>query len=117
MGALATGGRMLRMMWRALFLLGVGVTLFAASPDPPLSPGFEHFYNLEYPDAIAYFRKDVARHPNDPETWNNLAQGLLYSEMYRAGALESELVSGSNPFARRERMQPSPEVAREFDEC
>lgn len=99
-------------------LLCVGLSqLRAGSPDPPLSPGFEHFYNLEYRQAITEFRAETLKDPNNPESWNHLAQALLYSEMFRAGALESELVSGSNPFVRREKMQPSPAVAREFNDC
>ncbi|MBC7926917.1 MAG: tetratricopeptide repeat protein [Bryobacteraceae bacterium] len=85
--------------------------------DPQLSEGFEHFYNLEYPQAITFFRAATVREPEKPERWNHLAQALLYSEMFKAGALESELVSGSNPFVRREKMQPSAEVAKQFDEC
>jgi tetratricopeptide (TPR) repeat protein len=99
----------------AWLLLCVSAVAGAPSPDPPLSRGFEHFYNLEFPQAVADFRAEVAKTPADPEAWNHLAQGLLYSEMYNAGALESELVSGSNPFVRREKMQPSPAVAKEFD--
>jgi tetratricopeptide (TPR) repeat protein len=85
--------------------------------EPILSEGFEHFYNLEYPEAIKYFEAEIARDRKDPEAYNHLAQALLYSEMYKAGALESELVSGSNPFVHRELMRPSSEVARRFDDC
>ncbi|MBC8166958.1 MAG: DUF3808 domain-containing protein [Bryobacteraceae bacterium] len=90
---------------------------FLAAADRPLSPGFEHFYNLEYTESISSFRAEVAAQPNSPDSWNHLAQALLYSEMFKAGALESELVSGSNPFVRREKMNPSPEVAKQFDDC
>lgn len=103
---------------RALALviaLTASLTLHAAAPV--LSPGFEHFYNLEYAQAEALFRAETVRQPQNPEAWNHLAQNLLYSEMFRAGALESELVSGSNPFVNREKMKPSPEVAKTFDDC
>jgi tetratricopeptide (TPR) repeat protein len=39
---------------------------------------------------------------------------ILYREMFRFGALESELVSGTNPFLRRAKMNPSPADQREF---
>ena len=88
-------------LWRAvLVVLLVGAIRLPAG-EPILSEGFEHFYNLEYPEAIKYFEAEIARDRKDPEAYNHLAQALLYSEMYKAGALESELVSGSNPFVNR----------------
>lgn len=79
-----------------------------------VSKGFEHFYNLEYADAIREFQAQAAGEPNNPNAHNHLAQAVLYQEMYRAGALESELVSGSNPFIGRERVKPSPEADKLF---
>ncbi len=72
--------------------------------------GFDHFYNLEYDQAIALFERAAAAQPDAPEPRNHLAQALLYREMFRAGALESELVSGGNSFLRREKVEPSAAV-------
>ncbi len=98
-----------------LVLAGLFVPLRAA--DITLSSGFEHFYNLEYDQAIEKFRADLAGDPDDPGLHNHLAQSILYREMFRAGALESELVSGTNPFLRRPKMNPSPEDQKSFDEA
>ena len=68
--------------------------------------GYDHFYNLEYPEAIADFERAIALHPNDPELHNHLAQAIVFQEMYRDGALESELVSGNNSFLRRPKLNP-----------
>ena len=76
--------------------------------------GFEHFYNLEYDQAIADFEQAVAANPADPNLHNHLAQCILFREMYRDGALESELVSGTNAFLRRPKLNPSPETERRF---
>ena len=76
--------------------------------------GFEHFYNLEYPEAIADFERAIAQNPDDPELHNHLAQALVFEEMYRDGALESELVSGNNAFLRRPRLNPSPAMEQRF---
>src|SRR5947208_4777088 len=72
--------------------------------------GFEHFYNLEYDEAIASFEKAIAENPGSPDLHNHLAQSLVFREMYRDGALESELVNGSNSFLRRSKLNPSPET-------
>jgi len=93
------------------------VLLLAGFPDPLIQKGFDHFYNLEYDEAIAAFRQYIAKHPDEPRGYNHLAQAILYREMYRTGALETELVSGSNPFLRRPKMNPSPEDQKEFDDA
>ena len=81
-----------------------------------VSQGFQHFYNLEYPQALAWFQAESAHNPQDPEPFTHIAQTLLYAEMYRNGALESELVSGSNPFLRRAGLNPASDDQRLFFE-
>jgi tetratricopeptide (TPR) repeat protein len=74
--------------------------------------GFSHFYNLEYDEAIASFEKAIAQNPSLPDLHNHLAQTLIFREMFRDGALESELVSGNNSFLRRPKLNPSPQVEK-----
>jgi len=81
-----------------------------------VNPGFEHFYNLEFPQSIAEFRKQLAASPTSADAHNHLAQSILYRELYKVGALETELVTGNNPFVRRAGVNPSVEDQREFDE-
>jgi tetratricopeptide (TPR) repeat protein len=76
--------------------------------------GYEAFYNLDYDQAIADFEKAIAADPNNPNPHNHLAQALLYRELFRNGALESELVTGNNSFLRRPKMNPPPEVEKRF---
>ncbi len=76
--------------------------------------GYDHFYNLEYDEAIADFQRAIALTPSDPELHNHLAQAIVFKEMYRDGALESELVSGNNSFLRRPKLNPSPRTESWF---
>lgn len=103
------------MLPRVVSLLALAATAFSA--EPQLGQGFEHFYNLEYADAIRVFGQAAARAPDDPNPHNHLAQAILYREMFRAGALESELVSGSNPFIRRDKVNATPEAQKQFDDA
>ncbi len=103
-------------MRRALLLAGV-LLLPAAAPAGPVEDGFEHFYNLEYDEALAAFRTAIAADPANPRIYNHVAQTILYRELFRVGALESELVSGSNPFLRRPKVNPTPEDQRQFDDA
>lgn len=88
-----------------LCLLGAA-SLWAA--DDSMAKGWDHFYNLEFDQAIAAFQAAVAKNPDNPYAYNALAQGIIYREMLRAGSLESELVTGNNPFLKREKLKPSP---------
>ncbi len=82
--------------------------------ESPLAEGYDHFYNLEYDQAIAAFTAETGESPDDPNAWNHLAHATLYRAMYRGGALESELVTGSNPFLRRQKVKTTPVEDRQF---
>jgi len=92
----------------ALLILLVSLS----AQETRFSSGLEHFYNLEYQAAIADFRKDIASNPDVAANYNHLAMAILYWEMLRSGALESELVSGTNPLLRRAKLNPSLEDQR-----
>jgi len=100
--------------------LGVSALFFLVpllAEDTPIARGFDHFYNLEYDQALVEFETAQKQAPGDLAPYNHIAQTLLYREMYRNGALETQLVSGNNPFLRREKMNPSPEVQKEFTDA
>lgn len=88
--------------------------LSLAAQDSLVDRGFDHFYNLEYEEAIQDFNQAIALHPDSADLHNHLAQTLVFREMFRDGALESELVSGDNSFLRRPKLNPTPETERQF---
>jgi tetratricopeptide (TPR) repeat protein len=101
----------------SLGILLLSVSLTAAQfplEDPLKSTGWQHFYNNEYDEAYRFFRAQADQKPSDQLVYNHLAEVLLYRELFRNGALESELVTGNNPFLRRTRMNVTPEVQEEF---
>lgn len=102
--------RVVRLSIVALLAL---VAPLAAQPSV-VDRGFDHFYNLEYDQAIADFQEAITHDPNSPDLHNHVAQTLVFREMYRDGALESELVSGNNSFLRRPKLNPSPETEHQF---
>lgn len=103
-------------MTAALPLLLLAQAVLWPDMDPLVQKGYDHFYNLEYPEAIAAFEKAVEAAPADPDRRNHLAQAVLFSLMFRAGALETEMVTGGNPFLRRPKMEPAPAEERLFDD-
>ena len=76
--------------------------------------GFDHFYNLEYDQALANFDQAIAKDSNDPDLHNHAAETVVFSEMYRNGALESELVTGNNSLLRRAKLNPTPATQKRF---
>lgn len=86
----------------------------AAAQETSVEAGYQHFYNLEYDDALTIFRANVAKNPNSPEALNHVAQTILYREMFRTGALETQMVTGNNPFLRRSEMKINAADEKEF---
>ena len=84
-------------------------------PNALNDSGFVHFYNNEYDAALADFEKARQQNPADPDIYDHIAQTILYREMFRDGALESQLVSGSNPFLRRPKMEISEQDKARFN--
>ncbi|MBI2689853.1 MAG: tetratricopeptide repeat protein [Acidobacteria bacterium] len=99
-----------------LILLAAALCRLQAGPSA-ISKGFDHFYNLEYEQAIAEFHKEIRQAPSDPFSYTHLAQALLYREMFNAGALESELVSGNNFFLAKAKIIPPEAEQRRFDDA
>jgi tetratricopeptide (TPR) repeat protein len=79
-----------------------------------MAAGYDHFYNLEYSQAIAAFEKAASQDPHLPQARNGIAQSVLYREMLRTGTLDSEVVDRSNSFLRRPRMEVSPAAEASF---
>lgn len=52
---------------------------------------FDHFYNGEYDRAVREFEQVERAHPDDPRALNWLTTAVLFRELYRIGALDTEL--------------------------
>ena len=95
----------------ALVLLAAALPLMGQNL---VEDGWDHFYNLEYDAAIGDFERAMSQDPNSPDLHNHLAEAIVFKEMYRNGALESEMVSGNNSLLRRARMNPSAATRARF---
>ena len=58
--------------------------------DATTRKGYEYFYNLEYDKAIHEFELAQAAHPDDPFATNHLLGAVVFKELYRIGALDTE---------------------------
>jgi len=100
-------------------LLGIALLLAAAacaqSPAARVASGLDHYYNLEYAQATADFRALTAQEPNSAGAWNHLGLCELYAEMYRIGALESELYGHGDPFLEQKLLPPDPAAVAQIE--
>src|SRR5690348_3746683 len=101
----------------ALLLLLTGARRLLAAPTPEqlLQQGYDHFYNLEYDQALRDFEQLRRLEPTAPSVWNHIAQIMLYREMYRIGALESQLYGHGDPFLQEKLPPPSPQAEHDFE--
>jgi tetratricopeptide (TPR) repeat protein len=83
--------------------------------DPATRRGFQHFYNLEYDAAIREFEIAVRDHPNDPFAVNHLLTGVMFRELYRIGALDTELYA-KNGFVTSKQFPMDPKVKARIKE-
>jgi tetratricopeptide (TPR) repeat protein len=95
-----------------LGLIFLALSLFAG--NSLVEDGYQHFYNLEYDQALADFDRAIALEPDSADLHNHAAETIVFREMYRDGALESELVTGNNSLLRRAKLNPTPETEQRF---
>lgn len=103
----------------ALMIAAGAITAAAMPPATAaarqlVASGFDHFYNLEYAAAIADFQRLTQLEPDNAAAWNHLAQAYLYQEMYRVGALASELYGQDNPILKIKLLPTDPAATSRF---
>jgi tetratricopeptide (TPR) repeat protein len=102
-----------------LLLILLTTASLSAAPvtvnDPLTMPGWQHFYNNEYDQAISDFESEARREPNNPDAYNHLAQAVLYKELFRNGVLESQLLTGTNSFLHAPKMNLEPAAKERFE--
>lgn len=104
-------------MLKPLIALLAACSLLASAPHANhTEAGWDHFYNLEFEEAKQEFAKALAADPSDIDSRNHIAQAIMFGLMLRTGALESELVTGTNPFLRRPKLEPTDAERRAFQE-
>jgi tetratricopeptide (TPR) repeat protein len=94
-----------------IFLL---TAVSAVAAHLPADEAADDFYNLDFDRALSLYSQESAAHPNDAELHNHVAHTLLYRELFRNGALESEMVTGNNSFIRRAKFEVPADVDQRF---
>jgi len=64
--------------------------------DPLERAAYDYFYNGDYDKSIRAFEQLQRAHPDDPMALNHLTTALLFKELYRIGALDTELYADAS---------------------
>lgn len=83
--------------------------------DAATREGFEDFYNMDYDAAIARFRQERERYPDDPFVVNHLLAAVLAKELNREGQLDATLYMG-NQFLQLKAPPVDPQVKAQIDQ-
>ncbi len=57
--------------------------------DPQVLEAYQHFYNLDYPGAVALFEHFHEEHPGDPQATTYLLNAVIFQELYRQDLLDT----------------------------
>ena len=106
---------MLRRLSRFLLSLLVSTAVAAATDVDYRRVGHDHYFNLEYDQAISAYRRLLTQQPNDPTVFNHIASAILFKELLRLGLLESSAFKGDNQFLQRDKPKPDPQAKQEFE--
>jgi tetratricopeptide (TPR) repeat protein len=94
-----------------------GVSQAAAAPVPTRSDndaatrkGFDYFYNLEYDKALREFEATQQVHPDDPFAVNHILSTVIFKELYRIGALDTEAYAADSFLTKKHPEPPDPKV-------
>jgi tetratricopeptide (TPR) repeat protein len=79
-------------------------------------PGFPQFYNLEYDAALAVFRAKAQSEPS-ADAYNHVAQTIIFRAMFRADALDTEMVANTQSFLHMARVSLDASDEAEFQDA
>jgi tetratricopeptide (TPR) repeat protein len=84
--------------------------------DSSSRKGADFFYSMDYDRSIHEFESVLATHPDDPFTVNHLLTSVLFKELYRIGALDTELYSGDSFLTKKQFAPTDPKAAARVKE-
>ncbi len=95
-------------------LLALAQASMAQNAQTLVTEADDHYFNLEYDEAIRDYYAAMAASQPSGEVWNRIATTILYQELNRLGMLETSAFRGDNQFLIQEKPKPDPEVKKRF---
>jgi hypothetical protein len=104
-----------RVLYAAVLALGIARSGAAAEGAASLENGYRLMYGLDFASAGRVFVEWRAEHPRDPLAPMSLAANLLFSELYRSGALQAQFFVDNRAFTTAKPSAPPPGLAERFE--
>lgn len=81
----------------------------AAGPDQ-LAVGADHYFNQEYAESVAAFRRYAEAEPGDPNAQVQLTKAMLYQELMRIRAFDTGAFGDDRQFREGDKPKSDPRV-------
>jgi hypothetical protein len=78
--------------------------------DPLVREAYQHFYNLDYPGAVACFERVHAEHPGDPQATALLLEAVVFQELYRLDLLDTTFYANDGFLSGRHATTEDPQT-------
>ncbi len=78
--------------------------------DAATRKGFDYFYNLEYDKSLREFESALQAHPNDPFAVNHVLSTVIFRELYRVGALDTEAYAADSFLTKKRPIPLDPKI-------
>ncbi|MGH9606046.1 MAG: hypothetical protein ACRD3N_10150 [Terracidiphilus sp.] len=78
--------------------------------DPQVREAYQHFYNLDYPAAVAGFEKFHQQHPGDPQATAYLLNAVVFEDLYNHDLLDTTFYANDGFLSGRHAIQDDPAV-------
>ncbi len=82
--------------------------------DPQVREAFQHFYNLDFPDAVGQFKAYHAAHPGDPQATAYLLEAVLFQELYRQDLLDTTFYANDGFLTGRHAIREDPQAREQI---
>ena len=115
-GALRSSWLFLIVVLTAPALLAGDFDTVVPSKNPLAKRAFDHFYNMDYDRSIREFEQLTREFPENPIANNYLLSAVMFKEMYRIGALDSESYANDSFLDLKAKRALDPEVTKRVDE-
>ena len=84
------------------------------SQDKQVQEAYRHFYELDYPNAVAIFERVQSQHPDDPLATAMLLEGKVFRELYRQDLLDTTFYANDGFLTGKHPTPEDPQVRNDI---